>query len=206
MELSKATKALIIHPASHFPAKGHILPCLEFDPNPEVMLALHGLWATIRPFLIISPTDGSIGTRCRTSELAEVLLSFWPTLVSLSFCFFLLSKLITSNTGLLSPGTATQQSRVARRLQCLTLDPVTAICGWWSCLPVSCHSARGIPSWHPSGLHYHCKSFYSLLQWWLMPLSLATPHLLQLRTFGRRPALHSWSSRIHSGSSLRQSG
>ena len=76
MELSKATKALIVHPASHFPVKGCILPRLEFDPNPELTLTLHALWATICPFLIISPTDGSIGTRCRASELAEVLLSF----------------------------------------------------------------------------------------------------------------------------------
>ena len=76
MELSKATKALIIHPASHFPAKGRVLPRPEFDPNPELTLVLHALWAIIRPYLIISPTDGSIGTRCRASELAEVLMSF----------------------------------------------------------------------------------------------------------------------------------
>ena len=108
MELSKATKSLIIHPASHFPAKGRVLPRLEFDPNLELTLALHGLWATIHPFLIISPTDGSIGTRCRASELAEVLLSFQTTLVSLSLLFLSLSKLITSNIGSLSPGTTTQ--------------------------------------------------------------------------------------------------
>ena len=129
MELSKATKALIIHPASHFPVKGRVLPRLEFDPNLELMLVLHGLWATIRPFLIISPTDGSIGTRCRASELVEVLLSFRPALVSLSLCFFLLSKLITSNIGSLSPGTTTRQSRITGWLQCPTLDPVPVICG-----------------------------------------------------------------------------
>ena len=87
MELSKATKALIVHPASYFPAKGHVLPRPEFDPNPELTLALHTLWATICPFLIISPTDGSIGTRCCASKLAEVLLSFRPALVSLSLLF-----------------------------------------------------------------------------------------------------------------------
>ena len=87
MELSKATKALIVHPTSHFQVKGRILPRLEFEPNLELMLALHGLWATIRPFLIILPTDGSIGTRCHASELAEVLLSFQPALVSLLLLF-----------------------------------------------------------------------------------------------------------------------
>ena len=76
MELPKATEALIVHPTSHFPAKGRVLPRPEFDPNPELTLVLHALWATIRPFLIISPTDGSISTKCRASKLAEVLLSF----------------------------------------------------------------------------------------------------------------------------------
>ena len=130
MELSKATKALIIHPASHFPAKGRVLPRPEFDPNLELMLALHALWATIRPLLIISPTDGSIGTRCRASELAEVLMSFRPALVSLSLHFLLLSNRLTSNTGSLSPGTAMQQSQVAGWLQCPALDLVPAIHGW----------------------------------------------------------------------------
>ena len=91
MELSKATKALIVHPASHFPAKGRVFPRPEFDPNPELTLALHTLWAIIRPYLIISPTDGSISTRCRASKLAEVLMSFRPALVSLSLRLFLLS-------------------------------------------------------------------------------------------------------------------
>ena len=90
MELSKATKALIVHPASHFPAKGRVLPRPEFDPNPELTLTLHALWAIICPYLIISPTDGSISTRCRTSELAEVLMSFRPALVSHSLHFCLL--------------------------------------------------------------------------------------------------------------------
>jgi hypothetical protein len=117
-------RALILHPDAAVNRPGAALPHAMSDPNPRLTLALHNLWAALRPFLSLTEERGSYRPPLFDSKMVitDALASVRSSLVRPLF-FYLRAILLSSScvTVCLWRYTGEDWHRIGSRISCPSL-------------------------------------------------------------------------------------